>query len=173
MCIDQCFLDWVRNKLGEHNYSRLTRGAGQPQNETVGSSVNEQKLLDLFIPIKHQYRGDAVGKKIDLAGSPLWNLEDVDRGIHEGQIDLTRYVTAPTKHQVTSSMIRRDDFRAIFRPCVNRAIDLIEDQVNDVKLKTGRDTKVRRQQHNINTAAMLIKIVYSHFWRPVAVSLHT
>ena len=83
-------MQWLRLKLGDEDYARLNNsgeGKGTVNNGILSPTM--QRIMREFIgEIKHKYTGTPMSHTLQLP-HPLYELHDPDRGINEGEINIT------------------------------------------------------------------------------------
>ncbi|KAK3343607.1 hypothetical protein B0T25DRAFT_464293 [Lasiosphaeria hispida] len=125
--IDTSFTDFVRDRLGEEDWSKLTED--DEDNATGGHNIIKPKvrmLHERFEPIKHQFDGkdQKLGWPIQLPRG-IGSTDNDEKGILNGAIKVTA-----------------DDLRAMFQYSVDKTLVLISQAVTQIDI--AEKLKVRK-----------------------------
>ncbi|OCK81694.1 actin-like ATPase domain-containing protein [Lepidopterella palustris CBS 459.81] len=120
--IDRNFRKWLEARLGTEDFEKIS---GKSPEHEVGSHTivepNMQRIMSAFdfIKLKFGLPGNSTEEFLPLP-PPLNDLNDPSRGIEDGEIRITN-----------------DDLLEMFRPCVDRTIELIAGQLAQVQRTAG------------------------------------
>ena len=90
------FINWLKKKIGPVYYEKLDpKGFGKDMGPQTVIGPTLRLVMEDFEKLKRLYTGDA-SEHVDVITLPgeLYDVDDRERGIQEGEIRLTEYVPA-------------------------------------------------------------------------------
>lgn len=140
--VDRNFRTWLEKRLGPSDYEKI---AGE-EGEIGAGGMMEPKLMKMmkaFTVVKMTFTGDPAEHFLPLP-KPLNQADDDDRrGIIDGELRMTEYVSPYYKIVVGyTNNCCSQDLREVFDPCIEKTLRLIGGQIDQVR-RTGSSVKVQ------------------------------